>query len=445
MNKRAVFTVLALFLATLPSALQAQQVPAIGALLSAVSADSLLSYTGQLERASGYYSRVAYTPGNDSSVQYILRAFRRSPGVTRTALDTFTVPEAQAPFNTRVLSNVYGVIKGKKDSMTAVVIGAHLDTYAGRESTWASQWQTIRAPGADDNGSGVSAVMETARIFGGASLYGYSNDYTIIVAAFNAEEAGRAYPVYLYGSSHFAARLKKEGYTVRAMINIDMIGYNTALTSDVVSDERSRPIGETAVAVNTQYGLGLAMNAPPFVFATYSDHSSFWRESYPAILLIEHAPPNASAQNYTANILYHSSHDTVGALNPVLMQKNTQLAIGTAAILASALAASGVTKIEEHAPSAFALTQNYPNPFNPSTMLRFTVARRAQIDLTVVDVLGRLVAHLVSREMEPGTYEAEWNASDLPSGVYIAVLRAAERGPEPRRVFLSTKKLLMQK
>lgn len=421
----------------------------VQAMLNAVSRDSLRAYDSTLERASGTFSRVSYTPGNDSSVQYILRSFKRAPELTRVDLDTFIVPEAAPPYNTQRLYNVFAMIPGKKDPKTAVVIGAHLDTYAGHDSTWTTAWKTIHAPGADDNGTGVASVIEASRVFARAvSTLGFSNDYTLIFVAFNAEEAGVpgvTYPVYLYGSTHFTQRLRAEGYTLTAAIITDMVGYNTILTSDVVSNDASLPIGTTAVGINAQYGLGLSMNAPPFVYATYSDHSSFWGQGYPAILLLEHAPPNVSSSNYRANTLYHTTHDTLGSVNFELVRRSAQLVIGTAAAYAVAPASAVVTPVASAVPGSFALEQNFPNPFNPSTTIRFSTARARFITLTIVDVLGREVARLVHEPVQPGTYDVVWNAGALPSGVYVAVLRGVnEEGPGGAD-FLETKKLLMQK
>lgn len=79
----------------------------------------------------------------------------------------------------------------------------------------------------------------------------------------------------------------------------------------------------------------------------------------------------------------------------------------------------GVNVISTEIPSAFSLQQNYPNPFNPSTFIKFDVAKSSFVSLRVFDALGREVAVLVNQDLKPGTYEADWNASSFPSGVYF--------------------------
>lgn len=72
----------------------------------------------------------------------------------------------------------------------------------------------------------------------------------------------------------------------------------------------------------------------------------------------------------------------------------------------------------------FALTQNYPNPFNPSTTIRFSVARESTVRLTVFNLLGQPVATLADQLMNPGSYNVVFEASHLPSGVYVYRLDA---------------------
>ena len=70
-------------------------------------------------------------------------------------------------------------------------------------------------------------------------------------------------------------------------------------------------------------------------------------------------------------------------------------------------------------PDDFILFQNYPNPFNPTTKIQYTVSNRQFISLNVYDVLGNEIAVLVNEEKPSGTYEVDFDASNLPSGVYM--------------------------
>ena len=76
-------------------------------------------------------------------------------------------------------------------------------------------------------------------------------------------------------------------------------------------------------------------------------------------------------------------------------------------------------------PSEFSLSQNYPNPFNPSTSIKYSIPSNVQNEiantkLSVYDILGREVATLVNKKQKSGSYEVDFNASNLTSGVYFA-------------------------
>ena len=84
----------------------------------------------------------------------------------------------------------------------------------------------------------------------------------------------------------------------------------------------------------------------------------------------------------------------------------------------------------EIVPSDFALYQNYPNPFNSTTRIKYTVAPpnlpegEAYVIIKVYDVLGNEIATLVNEEKTAGTYEIEFNASSLASGMYVYRMQA---------------------
>lgn len=66
------------------------------------------------------------------------------------------------------------------------------------------------------------------------------------------------------------------------------------------------------------------------------------------------------------------------------------------------------------------LYPNYPNPFNPTTYIPYELTEDAEVKLTVWNMIGQKVATLVDGMVKAGTYEETWNASDMPSGIYIA-------------------------
>ena len=85
----------------------------------------------------------------------------------------------------------------------------------------------------------------------------------------------------------------------------------------------------------------------------------------------------------------------------------------------------------------FVLNQNYPNPFNPNTTIKYSIPKAGIVSLKVFDVLGKEVAELVNETKSAGSYSVNFNAVNLPSGVYFYCLRAGS--------FSETRKLLLLK
>ena len=98
---------------------------------------------------------------------------------------------------------------------------------------------------------------------------------------------------------------------------------------------------------------------------------------------------------------------------------------------------SDVNTIPGDLPESFALSQNYPNPFNPTTEIHFDIPTRSHTTLKVYNILGQEVETLIDKEMSPGRYVAEWDASQYSSGVYFYKIDAEG--------FVDTKKMVLVK
>lgn len=93
--------------------------------------------------------------------------------------------------------------------------------------------------------------------------------------------------------------------------------------------------------------------------------------------------------------------------------------------------------VEEIVSNEYKLAQNYPNPFNPSTKISYSIKEEGLVTLKVFDILGKEIATLVNENKPEGNYEIEYNASDLPSGIYIYKIQSGS--------FMDVKKMLLTK
>ena len=171
--------------------------------------------------------------------------------------------------------NVIATQPGTLDPDAQFIIGAHYDSVAN--------------PGADDNASGVSAVLEIARV-----LSAYESDYTIKYMAFDMEEQG------LLGSQAYAEEHRQDD--IRAMFSLDMISFDAGTYRvSVKGGGASESLRNEMVAAIWEYGGALIPMAEGAIGA--SDHASFTSVGFRGCLVIEY--------NYGANHCYHQQCDSV--------------------------------------------------------------------------------------------------------------------------------------
>ncbi len=119
---------------------------------------------------------------------------------------------------------------------------------------------------------------------------------------------------------------------------------------------------------------------------------------------------------------------------------------------------TGLENIVSEIPKEFRLEQNYPNPFNPVTTIRYTIPIPPSssplakgrnevgfVSLKVYDVLGNEIATLVNEEKPAGSYEVNFNAAGLSSGMYFYKLQALDPETSSGQGFVETKKMLLLK
>ncbi|MEJ2195869.1 MAG: phytase [Ignavibacteriaceae bacterium] len=94
------------------------------------------------------------------------------------------------------------------------------------------------------------------------------------------------------------------------------------------------------------------------------------------------------------------------------------------------------TKVD-FTPKDFVLYQNYPNPFNPATVIKYSLPQESVVAIKVYDMLGEEIITLVNKKQEAGTYNIDFDGSNLVSGIYIYQMKAGS--------FVKTKKMLLMK
>ncbi len=237
-------------------------------------------------------SRYTLAPGLDAEAAYIARE-----------LAAAGLQVSHQPFTYgRVVNNVIGTLPGLRPEAEGLfIVCAHYDSTAAGSPGWRDSWQTMPAPGADDNASGTAGVLEAARV-----LARYHPAYTVRFVLFAGEEEG------LQGSEAYARALFDAGANVLGVINMDMIAHDDnrdkVMEVHVGHRSASQALGAAFVRNARRYVPSLR----PDLFTTYanmaSDQAPFWSRGYPAMLAIEDW-----GQDFNYN--YHKVSDTLKYLD----------------------------------------------------------------------------------------------------------------------------------
>lgn len=279
---------------------------------------SQAQYTDYIQTLEDFVSRNTLTTGCDDAAAWILSQFQ-SFGLDAHYND-FTI-------SGDIKHNVVGELTGFLYPDSIIFITGHYDATAG--SPWSAE---PVAPGADDNGSGASCVIECARI-----LSQYNFEKTIRFVAFAGEEQG------LYGSEDYVQDLLNAGTLVVGSFNYDMIAWSGSdpPPPDMVIYADYNPLSQAmankiAEAITTFVPNSVEPDIDISPTMTGSDHSPFWDAGWPAICGIEE-----QAWGPDFNPYYHSVEDLVVNCDLEYATNCTRAAIAALADYAVPIVESG--------------------------------------------------------------------------------------------------------
>lgn len=206
-----------------------------------------------------------------------------------------------------------------------VLMTAHMDS--------TSPSATTNAPGAEDNASGIAALMEAARLF-----RFYRFDRTIKIIFFTGEEQG------LLGSEAYVDDFADDMDDIVGVVNLDMFGYDAdndrCFELHVGTLPASNQVGTCFTDVIANYDLNLSYDYVTNGAIPYSDHASFWYAQVGAIEVLENAfyhNTGGCGGVVDENPYYHTTNDRIAHMNLPVTLAIAQGGIGTTASLAGTM------------------------------------------------------------------------------------------------------------
>ncbi len=266
--------------------------PNITNLLLALNESLILGFE---ENLTSFGPRVTGTPACDNASHYLYTTFA-----------SFGLPVRYHNWTDGALnaSNIEATLPGTTSSPVLIICG-HYDCVP-------------QGPGADDDGSGVAAVLAAAHLLKDSHF-----THTIRFVAFSGEEQG------LIGSHYYAQEAAEQGLSIIAVLNADMIAYaettEDAHTAKVFYDNASEWICNYTDTISTIYHPAINLTIIHMGYIWGSDHNSFWDYGYQAVFYHE----------FKFNAYYHSANDTIAHMNLTYAAHFSRLILATLAELAN--------------------------------------------------------------------------------------------------------------
>ena len=290
--------------------------------------------------------------------------------------------------------SVIGIKRGKLYPDISYIICGHIDDMIDMVCSPVSD----SAPGADDNATGTSAVLEACRVFAGHWF-----NYTVRFVCFNAEEEGTV------GSLAYAYWARARGDSILGVLNLDMVGYGIGGQDSVITvGSESNPncsdlLQHWCSAANTYTPLKFRPFLCPPDSYSGSDHYQFWLKGYRA-LFVEEAQRTPEMHS-PGDTIGPFGYDSCGVNNLPLCTEATKGAVATLALLAQV---DGVPGVQETTNNVRRTSARCPSVVRGVLLLPNATSRKPQA-AGLLDISGRKVLDLKPgandvRALTPGVY-----------------------------------------
>ncbi len=186
----------------------------------------------------------------------------------------------------------------------------------------------------------------------------------------------------------------------------------------------------TTTAVNTTTGVGIGLNILTF-------NTSGFYSFGPGTYTLGQIRYNVTTPNYADTLKFRNPPLTP---TTVIYDSTKKCAYGGTASDSSRYNTTDPIVLEviteNTVPTEYNLFQNYPNPFNPVTNIKYDVPKNTFVKIRVYDIAGKEVRTLVDQEMEAGSYETQFDATKLASGIYFYKMETRDYNKVMKMVLL---------
>lgn len=294
-------------------------------------------------------------------------------------------------YNGQTTSNLILTKQGTKYPNIYIIICGHYDTITGT--------------GTNDNGSGVSVILEVARL-----LKNVNTDYSIKFINFSGEEQG------LLGSAHYVSSVvnaTNPKMNIRLVINIDEVGGIKGQTNDTITCERDESNSPSANNTASNTFTQQLMNCVT-LYSTLKTNLSYAYAS-------DYMPFQANGEVITGLFEYnetpyaHTANDTYSNLDPVYIYNIAKATVGAV----QHFAVAGQT-LDTCTPKDIVMSfRFYPNPAKDYLQLEFLNSKTQRFTFTITDFEGRTLSQTEN--------QTRIDISSIPKGIYLGTFKVEDQ------------------